>query len=221
MQILVVDDHDETRELVARHFVRSSYAVAMAASCRDAEHLLAERAFDVVVLDVMLPDGSGIDLCARLRRNGAAVPILLLTARGDVRDRVGGLEAGADDYLVKPFALAELAARVRALGRRGPIRREQSLSFGEVSIDVERREVCVSGRPIPLTAREVSIVQVLASRRGVVSREFLLESVWGESSESAQKSLDVLIGRIRRKLGEHGSVLRTVRGLGYSLERPE
>jgi DNA-binding response OmpR family regulator len=221
MQILVVDDHDETRELVARHFARSSHAVTLAGSCRDAEALLAEREFDVVVLDVMLPDGSGIDLCARVRRSGSAVPILLLTARGDVRDRVLGLDAGADDYLVKPFALAELVARVRALGRRGPIRREESLSFGAVSVDLEKREVCVEGRPIPLTAREVAIVQVLASRRGVVSREFLLESVWGESSESAQNSLDVLIGRIRRKLGEHGSVLRTVRGLGYSLGRPE
>jgi len=221
MQILVVEDHAETLALVARHFARAGYGVASAACCRDAQDLLAEREFDVVVLDIMLPDGSGIDLCARLRRRGTVVPILLLTARGDVRDRVSGLEAGADDYLVKPFALAELVARVRALGRRGPIRREQSHSFGDVSVDVERREVCVSGRPIPLTAREISIVQVLASRRGVVSREFLLDSVWGDSSESAQNSLDVLIGRIRRKLGEHGSVLRTVRGLGYSLERPE
>jgi DNA-binding response OmpR family regulator len=221
MRILVVEDHVETRELVARHFGRSSYAVATAGSCRDAEDLLAEREFEVVVLDVMLPDGSGIDLCARLRQGGAAVPILLLTARGDVRDRVGGLEAGADDYLVKPFALAELLARVRALGRRGPIRRERTLSFGVVSVDPERREVCVSGQPIPLTAREISIVQVLASRRGVVSREFLLDSVWGETGESAQNSLDVLIGRIRRKLGQHASVLRTVRGLGYSLQGPE
>lgn len=221
MQILLVEDHGETRDLVARHFVRSSYVVATAASCAEADALLAEREFQVVILDVMLPDGSGIDCCARLRQRGSAVPILLLTARGDVRDRVSGLEAGADDYLVKPFALAELAARVRALGRRGPIRRDSPLSFGAVSVDVERHEVCVSGRPVPLTAREVAIVQVLAARRGVVSREFLLDSVWGESTESAQNSLDVLIGRIRRKLGEHGSVLRTVRGLGYSLERPE
>ncbi len=221
MQILIVEDHDETRELVARHFGRSGYAVATSVTCGDAEVLLAEREFEVVILDVMLPDGSGIDLCARLRQRGSAVPILLLTARGDVRDRVSGLEAGADDYLVKPFALAELVARVRALGRRGPIRRERAISFGAVSVDLERREVSVSGRPVPLTAREVSIVAVLASRRGIVSREFLLDSVWGETGESAQNSLDVLIGRIRRKLGEHGSVLKTVRGLGYSLERPE
>lgn len=221
MQILVVDDHGDTRELVAKHLVRSRYAVATAGCCADAEELLARREFDVVILDVMLPDGSGTELCARLRRKGAKVPILLLTARGDVRDRVAGLEAGADDYLVKPFALAELVARVRALGRRGPILREQRLSFGAVTVDLERREVCVSGQPIPLTAREVSIVQVIASRRGVVSREFLLDCVWGDSGESAQNSLDVLVGRIRRKLGEHGSVLRTVRGLGYSLERDE
>jgi DNA-binding response OmpR family regulator len=218
MRILVADDHGETRALIARHFVRAAYAVETAGSSAEAESLLDERAFDVIVLDVMLPDESGIALCTRLRVRGQRTPILLLTARGQVRDRVEGLDAGADDYLTKPFALAELVARVRALGRRGPMLRDRAVSFGAVVVELERRKVTAGGRNVPLTARELSILEVLASRRGVVSRHFLLESVWGESSESAQGSLEVLVGRIRRKLGPHGSILRTIRGLGYALE---
>lgn len=221
MRILVVDDHGGTRELLTRNLARASHVVKEASSCIEAESLIGSGDFDVVILDVMLPDGSGIDLCSSLRANGWTVPILLLTAKGDVHDRVLGLDAGADDYLVKPFALAELVARIRALGRRGPIVRDRAVSFGAIAIDLERRQVSVSGRRIPLTAKELSIIEVLASRRGVVPRELVLESVWGDVSDSAQASLDVLIGRIRRKLGSHSGVLRTVRGLGYSLESLE
>jgi DNA-binding response OmpR family regulator len=221
MRILVVDDHGPTRELLARNFERAAHMVKTASSCAEAEQTLRETEFDVVVLDVMLPDGSGIDLCGRVRVKGLRVPILLLTARGEVKDRVVGLEAGADDYLVKPFAVAELVARVRALARRGPILRDHVVSFGPLSVDLERRNVTVDGRSVPLTAKEVAIMEVLASNRGVVSRERLLESVWGESNASSQASLDVLIGRIRRKLAPCGSILRTVRGLGYSLEEAE
>ncbi|MFZ5893651.1 MAG: response regulator transcription factor [Myxococcota bacterium] len=218
MRILVVDDHAETRELVVRHLQRAAYVVSAAACCADARAVLAGSAFDVVVLDVMLPDASGIELCRHLRAEENAVPILLLTARADVRDRVAGLEAGADDYVVKPFALAELTARVRALARRGPVVRAQALRFGSLLVDLAARKVSIDGRNVPLTAREISIVEVLASRRGVVSKDVLLESVWGESNEAAESSLEVLIGRIRRKFGAQGSQLRTVRGLGYVLE---
>jgi DNA-binding response OmpR family regulator len=193
--------------------------VTAASSCAEAERAL-EGDFDVIVLDVMLPDGSGIDLCARLRARGCRVPILLLTARGEIRERVTGLEAGADDYLVKPFALAELMARVHALGRRGPMLRDSIATFGRVKVDFERRQVSVAGRNVPLTAKELAIIEVLASRRGIVTRELLLESIWGEVSEPAEASLEVLIGRIRRKLGAHAAALRTVRGVGYSLEAP-
>jgi DNA-binding response OmpR family regulator len=221
MRILVVDDHDETRELITRNFARAAHLVQTASSCAEGAQLLAAATFDVAVLDVMLPDGSGIELCARLRAQGCRVPVLLLTARGDVRDRVEGLEAGADDYLVKPFALAELIARVRALARRGPLLREQTISIGSVTVDLERRCVSAGGRNVPLTAKEIAIVEVLATRRGVVTRELLLESVWGEVNEASRATLDVLIGRIRRKLDGHGAVLRTVRGLGYALESGE
>jgi DNA-binding response OmpR family regulator len=221
MRILVVDDHDQTRDLITRHFARAAHSVQTASSCVEAAHALEGFAFDIVLLDVMLPDGSGIEFCARLREQGCAVPVLLLTARSDVRDRVQGLDAGADDYLVKPFALAELIARVRALARRGPMLRDRTLLFGSVQVDLERRCVSVHGRNLPLTAKEIAIVELLATRRGVVTREALMESVWGDVSEASRASLDVFIGRIRRKLDGHGAVLRTVRGLGYALESGE
>jgi DNA-binding response OmpR family regulator len=221
MRILVVDDHRETRELITRHFARAGHMVQTASSCAEAARVLGAMSFDVVVLDVMLPDGSGIDLCGSLRAQGCAVPVLLLTARGGVHDRVGGLDAGADDYLVKPFSLAELVARVRALGRRGPVLRDQTIVIGSVVVDLERRSVSVGGRSVPLTAKEVAIVEVLAMRRGVVPREVLMESVWGDTTEASRATLDVLIGRIRRKLDGSGAALRTVRGLGYALESVE
>jgi DNA-binding response OmpR family regulator len=221
MRILVVDDHDETRDLITRHFARAAHSVQTASSCAEAARALEGVAFDIVLLDVMLPDGSGIEFCARLREQGCAVPVLLLTARSDVRDRVQGLDAGADDYLVKPFALAELIARVRALARRGPMLRDRTLFFGSVQVDLERRCVSVGGRNLPLTAKEIAIVELLATRRGVVTREALMESVWGDVSEASRASLDVFIGRIRRKLDGHGAVLRTIRGLGYALESGE
>jgi two-component system, OmpR family, response regulator len=217
VRVLVVDDHSETRQLLARNLALASHGVRTAASCAEARDSLGHSSFDVVILDVMLPDGSGIDLCAELRAAQVQVPILLLTARGDIKSRVTGLEAGADDYLPKPFALAELLARVKALGRRGPIVRDRAVAFGGVVVDFEGRRVRIDGRPLPLTAKELAIVDLLASRRGrVVSRDELLESVWGELTESGRASLEVLVARIRRKLGPHASVLQTVRGIGYA-----
>src|ERR1043166_9730454 len=177
MRILVVDDHAATRRLLERNLELASHGVKLAGSCADASAALAVGAFDVIVLDVMLPDGSGIELCGRLRADKLATPILLLTARGEVRDRVRGLEAGADDYLAKPFAIAELAARISALGRRGPIVRDRAVTMGPLTVDLEARRVSVDGRDIPLTAKELAIVEVLAVRRGgVAARPHLLES---------------------------------------------
>jgi DNA-binding response OmpR family regulator len=189
------------------------------ASGAEARSVLEAQQFEVIVLDVMLPDVSGVDLCRSLRGAELTTPIVLLTARGDVRDRVAGLDAGADDYLGKPFAIAELLARVRALGRRGSVRRVATVRAGEVSVDLEGRRVLLGGRTVALTARELAIVEVLALRRGgVVAREELLEAVWGEVDPSAEASLEVLVGRIRRKLGGPAAPIRTVRGLGYAFE---
>jgi DNA-binding response OmpR family regulator len=219
VRILVVDDHAGTRKLLDRHFEQAGHAVEAVNACGEASDALVTTRFDVVVLDVMLPDGSGIDFCRKMRKEGFTVPVLLLSARGEVKDRVSGLEAGADDYLIKPFALSELLARVTALARRGPMLRARSSEFGPVIVDFEARRVTNAGKPVPLTAMELSIVEVLASRRGrVVARDDLIECVWGERTDSAESSLEVLVGRIRRKLGSNSSVLRTARGLGYVFE---
>jgi two-component system OmpR family response regulator len=219
MRVLVVDDDEETRRLLVRNLQLASHGVKAVESCADARDVLAHDRFDVVVLDVMLPDGSGIELCSELRQAEVDVPILLLTAKGEVRSRVLGLEAGADDYLGKPFAISELRARVKALGRRGPVRRDRSVAIGALRVEVESRTVLLDGAVLPLTARELAIVHLLASRSGrIVTREELFDSVWGETSDSASASLDVLVARIRRKLGKHSGMLHTVRGLGYRLE---
>jgi len=217
MRLLVVDDEAEMRELLSRNLGRV-HGVKTAATCREAEELLASAQFDVLLLDVMLPDGSGIELCSRLRARGVETPILLLTAKGEVRSRVAGLDAGADDYLGKPFALSELRARVTALGRRGPLRRDRAVVIGPLVVDLEGRRVRLEERGLPLTARELAIIDLLATRSGqVVGREDLLESVWGEVNDSARASLDVLVARIRRKFGTHARLLQTVRGVGYVL----
>ena len=217
MRILVVDDELEMRELLGRNLGRS-HGVKSVGTCKEALAMLAHARFDVLILDVMLPDGSGIDLCGKLRTEGVEAPILLLTARGEVRSRVAGLDAGADDYLAKPFALSELRARVAALGRRGPVKRDRAVVIGALVVDLEGRRVRVNGRALPLTAKELGIVDLLATRRGrLVPREELIESVWGEVTDSARASLEVLIARIRHKLGESANLLQTVRGVGYML----
>src|SRR6187455_2313805 len=177
MRLLVVDDEDEMRELLGRNLGRV-HGVKTAATCQEAEDMLASEHFDVLVLDVMLPDGSGIELCSRLRARGVETPILLLTAKGEVRSRVAGLDAGADDYLGKPFALSELRARVTALGRRGPLRRDRAVVIGPLVVDLEGRRVRLEERALPLTAKELAIIDLLATRSGkIVGREDLLESV--------------------------------------------
>jgi DNA-binding response OmpR family regulator len=157
VKVLVVDDHAETRQLLARTLLGEGHRVLTAADCDGAAAAVGGDDFDVIILDVMLPDGSGVDLARRLREQEIATPILLLTARGEVRDRVAGLDAGADDYLPKPFAVAELRARLRALVRRGPALRADSVRTGGMTVDLVRRRVTVhsgrDARPAPLTAR--------------------------------------------------------------------
>ncbi|NNC03441.1 response regulator transcription factor [Corallococcus exiguus] len=215
MRVLVVDDHQELRALVSQALERDGHVVRQAGDVEQARQALMD-AVDVIVLDIGLPDGSGLSLCRELRQDGVQTPILILTAHNRVAERVEGLDAGADDFLGKPFAIAELRARVRALGRRRERASTVRVQLGDVVLDFGRREALRAGSTVPVTAREWAILEMLAAHGDrVVGRDALLESVWGEVTSGAASSLEVLVGRIRRKLGE--DVVRTLRGEGYGL----
>ncbi|MBE2251880.1 MAG: response regulator transcription factor [Myxococcus sp.] len=215
MRVLVVDDEAEVRSVVARALRADGHAVTTAEDLQAARQRVSEG-IDLLVLDLRLADGFGLELCRELRAEGASIPILLLTALSQVALRVEGLDAGADDFLAKPFAVAELRARVRALGRRGALPRGLTYERDDVRLDFAGRHATRAGQPIAITSREWSILEVLVRRSGrVVSRSDLLESVWGEASETAASSLEVLVGRLRRKLG--AELIRTLRGEGYAL----
>ncbi|MGH7296829.1 MAG: response regulator transcription factor [Polyangiaceae bacterium] len=224
MRILLVEDSPRVAETVGAGLRDRGHAVVVAGGVQEAERAFAAQHFDVAVVDIGLQDGSGLEWCRATRSAGSALPILLLTARNGVGDRVAGLDAGADDYLGKPFSVEELAARVRALGRRGPRWTESVRAFGPVVVDCDRRTVTVDGKKLALTGRELDIVAFVAWREGrVVARDEILEVVWGEPGERAAASLDVLLARIRRKFAERGvrDAVKTIRQLGYAwaLER--
>lgn len=221
MRILVVEDSTPTRELLARSLESVGFDVTFASRVATGRRLVEKSAFDVIVLDIMLPDGSGLDLCREMRARGVLTPILFLSARVDVSDRIAGLDAGGDDYLRKPFALAELHARLRALGRRRGVTAPARLEWNGLVIDFTARRLTRQNAEVPLTAREWGVLELLASRAGrVVARDELLESLWGERTPEASSSLDVIMSRLRRKLGDATgpSPVSTVRGEGYRFE---
>jgi DNA-binding response OmpR family regulator len=220
MRVLVVEDHAETRRMIEAVLREAGFATVPAGTLDDARRLLGKGGLAAIVLDWMLPDGSGPELCTERRASGDPTPILMLTARGGVDDRVLGLDAGADDYLKKPFAAAELVARVRALLRRGPRLLATRVTLGPIEVDATSRRAVAGGQELPLTAREFDILEVLLRHRGrVVTRSNLLIAVWGEDVNSGE-SLDVLLTRLRRKLAAAGApdAVRTHRGVGYSIE---
>lgn len=215
MELLVVDDHVELLDLVTKSFRQEGHRVTAARTAAEGERAMSENTFDVIVLDVGLPDRSGIEVCRHARANEVSTPILILTAHASVQERVDGLDAGADDFMGKPFAIAELRARVRALGRRRGLPSGLVWARGDVSLDFPKRRALLKGQEVPLTAREWGILELLAASAGrVVSRTQILEDVWG-SSEDGAASMEVLVARIRRKLGER--IIRTARGEGYAL----
>lgn len=218
VRILLVEDSPRVADAVGAALRARSLAVVVADSVRSANAVFEAQHFDVAVVDIGLPDGSGLQWCRSTREAGSTLPILLLTARAGVADRVAGLDAGADDYLGKPFAMDELVARVRALSRRGPRWSESVRAYGGLVLDRDKRTVSVDGTPLPLTTREFDIVALLAWRDGrVIARDDILEAVWGEATERAGASLEVLVARIRRKLTDRGvcDAVRTVRQVGY------
>jgi len=218
MRILVVDDQVELRGAIARRLRTEGHGVEEAGDLGTARHLLGAFEYGVMVLDRMLPDGDAVAQLARWRRAGVRLPILLLTARDRVEDRVEGLKAGADDYLVKPFAMEELLARLTALGRRREAPGLSLLVFGELEIDSGRRELRRAGVLIPLRPKEFSLLELLASRAGrVVTRSEIIDCCWDESHEPSSNVDENLVASLRRKLGKP-SPIQTVRGSGYLFE---
>ncbi len=216
--ILVVDDDRAILRMLERTLLAEGYAVTGAADGGAALASIERATPDLLVLDVGLPDLDGYAVCRRLRAKGLALPVLMLTARDAVRDRVTGLDAGADDYLVKPFASEELLARVRALLRRGEDPQEL-LAFGDLVFDVRTRSARRGGTEIPLSAREADLLELLLrNQRQVVSRALALERIWGSASAASLNVVDRYVSYLRRKLGEP-DLIQTVRGVGFRLGR--
>ncbi len=218
MRILVVEDFAPIRTAVEKALREAGYAVDAADDGRAAGRLLAAGRYDAVVLDVMLPGEDGLTLLERLRRDGRDDAVLLLTARDTLDDRIDGLDKGADDYLVKPFAMDELLARVRALLRRAYARKNPVLRCGPVEIRTAERVVLVDGEEVKLTAREYALLHYLALRRGeVVSRTDVWEHLYDDRSDTTSNVVDVYVGYLRKKLDREGrpSLIRTRRGEGY------
>jgi two-component system response regulator MprA len=224
MRVLVVDDEPAVRESISRSLRFEGYEVELAADGESALKSQAARPADAVVLDVMMPMIDGLETCRRLRATGDRVPVLMLTARRAIGDRVTGLDAGADDYLVKPFALEELLARLRALLRRTDTGGTEKLAFGDLELNVTARTVLRADRMIELTRTEFDLLELLLRHpRRVLSRSVLFTEVWGYDFGTGSNSLDVYIGYLRRKLEAHGEprLVHTVRGVGYVLKESE
>jgi two-component system response regulator MprA len=217
VRILVVDDEPSVREALDRALRMDGYKVDMAADGREALDALAEQPPDAIVLDVLMPEPDGIEVCRRLRAAGDHTPVLMLTARDAVPDRVAGLDAGADDYLVKPFALEELGARLRALLRRTGAPNADILRYADLALDPAGHTVTRGGAPVELTRTEYLLLELLLRHpRQVLTRTQIFEQVWGYDFGPSSNSLEVYVGYLRRKLGEP-RLIQTVRGVGYVL----
>ncbi|MEV4348282.1 response regulator transcription factor [Actinoplanes sp. NPDC049596] len=215
MRVLVVEDDDNLRLAVTAELARGGAEVRQAADIAAADAVLAEVGTDCVVLDRMLPDGDAAEYVRARRRTGWAVPVLFLTARDRVADVVAGFEHGGDDYLVKPFAVAELTARVRNLARRGATARPAVLRFGDLEVNCPRRQARRGGVLLGLTGKELAVLEHLMSRPGqAVSRTELIEHCWDASTDPMSNVVDVVVRRLRAKLGEP-ELVHTVRGRGY------
>ncbi len=220
MRILIVEDEPKTGGYLHKGLQESGFAADLAQTGPDGLHLALEEDYDLVVLDVMLPGLDGWSVLAKLRER-KDTPVLFLTARDDVADRVRGLELGADDYLVKPFAFTELVARIRTLLRRGPVREAEVIRIADLEIDVLRHKVARAGRRIDLTPKEFALLHLLARRQGeVLSRSLIASQVWDMNFDSDTNVVDVAIRRLRAKVDDPwpAKLVHTVRGIGYLVE---
>ncbi len=222
MRVLLVEDEMKLAALLERGLVEEGYAVDVASKVSDGSWLVDENSYDAIILDVMLPDGNGFELCRALRDRGCWSPVLMLTARDGVDDRVNGLDSGADDYLTKPFAFDELLARLRALLRRAVVDRPTVLQVDGLSVDPASREVARDGTPIALTTKEYSLLEYFMRYPGRVhSRSDLVEHVWDFAFETDSNVVDVYVGYLRQKIDRPFGTdsIETVRGVGYRLRK--
>jgi two-component system copper resistance phosphate regulon response regulator CusR len=226
MKILVVEDEIKTGDYLKQGLTESGFIVDLARDGVEGLHLALTEAYDLVVLDVMLPGMDGWQILKSIRRSGKDVPVLFLTARDQIDDRVKGLELGADDYLVKPFAFAELLARVRTLLRRGGTSKKEPdfLRMADLELDLLRRRVTRGGQRIDLTSKEFSLLELLLRRQGeVLPRSLIASQVWDMNFDSDTNVIEVAIRRLRSKVDDNfePKLIRTVRGMGYVLEQPD
>lgn len=222
MRLLLVEDDRILSETLGQALSQSGYVLDTVADGVSADHALSQSAFDLVILDLGLPGLDGTQVLKRLRARKSTVPVLILTARDSLSDRVGGLDLGADDYLTKPFDLLELEARIRALIRRRHNLADTRIDFGPLSFDTVDKCVRIDGRRMEFSARELSLLEILLLRAGrVVSKDHLAESLYGWDDEVGENAIEVGIHRLRKRLEPVGLHIRTVRGLGYLLDRPD
>ena len=220
MRILVVEDSRRLAGIIRRGLLEEGYAVDNAYDGEEAEYMAETTPFDVIILDIMLPKKDGLAVCRDLRAKNVNAPVLMLTAKDTVEDKVTGLDSGADDYLVKPFAFSELLARIRALLRREVQPRAQRLQVGDLALDPQTREAWRGGSHMDLTAKEYAILEYFMRRPNVVvTRTMLGESVWDYEFDGLSNIIDVYVRRIRRKIDRDGqdSLIQTVRGAGYRM----
>ena len=225
LNILIIEDEPDIRKNLEYNLSRESYSVLTAASIAEAEQLIYSNNLSLILLDLMLPDGSGLELCKKMKSDPDVqnLPIIILTAKDDEVDKVVGFEIGADDYVTKPFSVRELILRIKAVLKRGENKKdivEIDRQFGDLKIDIDSHEVFVDGELVNLTALEFKLLIQLVDRRGrVQSREQLLADVWGYSAEVTTRTVDTHIKRLREKLGTMGKYVQTIRGVGYKFSR--
>jgi two-component system OmpR family response regulator len=221
VRILLVEDDVMLAEAIARALTQSAHTVDSARSGDEADRALLANKYDLVLLDIGLPQIDGFEVLRRLRQRRSSVPVLMMTVRESLEDRVAGLDLGADDYLAKPFHLSELEARVRALIRRAHGSGSSELVHGPLRLDMSGRRLYCNGLPLELSARETAVIELLLLKEGkVVTKQQIVDHLYGWEDASNSNSIEVFVYRLRRKLEDSGVTIRTVRGMGYLIEKP-
>ena len=217
MRILVIEDELQLAKNIKDYLIKKGDAVDLAKTAEEGQFMAEEEPYDVIILDLMLPDGDGLQICRRLRQKNLKTPIIILTAKASVEERVEGLNSGADDYLVKPFAFLELEARIVALIRRNQSQGQTVLKTRSLTLDPQKHEVALAGKIINLSPKEFSILEMLLARKNqVVTRSMITEHVWDYNFESMSNLVDVFVATLRKKIGP--GYIKTVHGVGYKIE---